>query len=903
MIYLVILIIILVFGIVCFFINKKHKKYIKMPPLYDIKIPDTSNTIAILQSKTSNDIELKNSKSKHIDYISIDKYNTWQFIYHVFLKKYEYIMFLSSDMVIIDNKKDIHRLIQQAGDNDMILCRDENDHNNVNINAIIFRNSDWSLYKLTQLYNSKNSDIQKVLIDQIYIKKLPHTIKDVKSTLDKGYPYFLTSICIYNEHAFGSSSSSYIKNKPYFNNIDVYPWKDIPDFIEIDKNLENLPSVSQSNTNIPKYMFQTMETNLIPKYMYENCSKKWKDLNRDYTYFYFDALDRKKFIKKHFSSFIYDMYNNLIPGAYKADLWRYCILYKYGGCYMDIQMVPIIQLDDIIEKYKFVACVDKCDNLSLGICNGFICSTATNLCLEMSIYDTCLNIYFNKYGKTALDISGPQLLGRSISTVLNISSNNYRYKEGIYGDIKICNQSVPFFTNNNIPIIRIKYTGYNQKSFKYITGQVPYSKLWKDKNVYKYTLNLIDKTNNKSNKYKNIEEITLKNKIIVTGFTNPSIVKYNDNYFIMFRHFGKDKSTVFSGYLKDNKIFNIKQEEFDLPKLCNGYNGIEDSRVFIHDKIYALSTMRDNKCNFGIHMLDISNHTVKKIKPMFDYNNKWVKNWTPFIVENNVQLFCSSIDPLIITDIKEDKAVIKYISSNKELYDMGDKTPYFYRGSAGVIKTKIGYIGSCHYVLNPTNYKKRQYINILFIISDKPPYNIKKISKKFCFNKKNNINFLSGMETDSNDNIIFTVGIEDKDSLICTVDINTIIDLFEESIIQIKNPIDNSNMYWEDSNYTKNNFPGPDYEIGEKKEIFKLVLQNKQNYGVIDVGAHIGDLAIPLAQAVCNAGRSDIIVYAIDPSKDKCNFMNKLITYNKLTNIVVINTGLYRWFYMERKWF
>ena len=104
------------------------------------------------------------------------------------------------------------------------------------------------------------------------------------------------------------------------------------------------------------------------------------------------------------------------------------------------------------------------------------------------------------------------------------------------------------------------------------------------------------------------------------------------------------------------------------------------------------------------------------------------------------------------------------------------------------------------------------------------------------------------METDSNDNIIFTVGIEDKDSLICTVDINTIIDMFNTYRFTRKNPIDNSSMDWEDSQYTKLNFPGPDYEIGEKQEIFKLVLKNKPNYGVVDVGAHIGDLAIPLAQ-------------------------------------------------------
>ena len=30
-------------------------------------------------------------------------------------------------------------------------------------------------------------------------------------------------------------------------------------------------------------------------------------------------------------------YDRLIPTAFKADLWRYCVLYKYGGVYLDVK--------------------------------------------------------------------------------------------------------------------------------------------------------------------------------------------------------------------------------------------------------------------------------------------------------------------------------------------------------------------------------------------------------------------------------------------------------------------------------------------------------------------------------------------------------------------------------------
>ena len=43
------------------------------------------------------------------------------------------------------------------------------------------------------------------------------------------------------------------------------------------------------------------------------------------------------FIKSHFSKRVLYAYDKLIPGAFKADLWRYCIIYINGGIYIDIK--------------------------------------------------------------------------------------------------------------------------------------------------------------------------------------------------------------------------------------------------------------------------------------------------------------------------------------------------------------------------------------------------------------------------------------------------------------------------------------------------------------------------------------------------------------------------------------
>jgi FkbM family methyltransferase len=110
--------------------------------------------------------------------------------------------------------------------------------------------------------------------------------------------------------------------------------------------------------------------------------------------------------------------------------------------------------------------------------------------------------------------------------------------------------------------------------------------------------------------------------------------------------------------------------------------------------------------------------------------------------------------------------------------------------------------------------------------------------------------------------------------------------------LKIVNPLDNTLFLWENSDFTRRNWPDPYHDVEEKKFIFEKCKLNKPNHGIIDVGAHIGDLAIPLALALSNIGRSDIIVYAIDPSKEKCNFIKKMAKINSIKNIRILNYGL-----------
>ena len=62
---------------------------------------------------------------------------------------------------------------------------------------------------------------------------------------------------------------------------------------------------------------------------------------------FFDDKDRYKFIKKEFSHYL-RAYRKIKHGAVKADLWRYLIIYKYGGVYADIDSKCIVSLREWI---------------------------------------------------------------------------------------------------------------------------------------------------------------------------------------------------------------------------------------------------------------------------------------------------------------------------------------------------------------------------------------------------------------------------------------------------------------------------------------------------------------------------------------------------------------------------
>ena len=143
---------------------------------------------------------------------------------------------------------------------------------------------------------------------------------------------------------------------------------------------ENLLQIEMPKSTIPLNIFQTWHTKQnIPLSMY-TAINNIRTTNPEFNHFLFDDNDCRNFIKTHFKPEVLNAYDSLIPGAYKADLWRYCVLFIAGGVYIDIKfkMTNKFKLIHLIKNEHFV--LDACKT---GVYNAFmICRPGNKLLLE-----------------------------------------------------------------------------------------------------------------------------------------------------------------------------------------------------------------------------------------------------------------------------------------------------------------------------------------------------------------------------------------------------------------------------------------------------------------------------------------------------------------------------------------
>ena len=170
-------------------------------------------------------------------------------------------------------------------------------------------------------------------------------------------------------------------------------------------------------SEIPLDIYQTWKTKDLPPKMRE-CVENLKKKNPEFRHHLYDDEDCYKFIQKNFEPEVAAAYDSLIPGAYKADLWRYCILYKHGGIYLDIKYCNVgdFKLIELTDQEYFVydsTCYLKTNDTRSkvdGIYNALMVCSAGNPKLLNCINKIVENVKNNYYGELELSPTGPLLI-------------------------------------------------------------------------------------------------------------------------------------------------------------------------------------------------------------------------------------------------------------------------------------------------------------------------------------------------------------------------------------------------------------------------------------------------------------------------------------------------------------
>jgi len=121
------------------------------------------------------------------------------------------------------------------------------------------------------------------------------------------------------------------------------------------------------------------------------------------------------YIQANCSSILAETYQCIKPPAFRADLYRFCVLYAVGGVYLDADLMPLVSLRELYSP---------CSTFTLGYDQVQGDVNISNIGMQMKILAAapqsniakCMldriaeNVRLRRHFNTPLEFSGPQLL-------------------------------------------------------------------------------------------------------------------------------------------------------------------------------------------------------------------------------------------------------------------------------------------------------------------------------------------------------------------------------------------------------------------------------------------------------------------------------------------------------------
>ena len=249
----------------------------------------------------------------------------------------------------------------------------------------------------------------------------------------------------------------------------ICPWIDI-----------GSPEIARDQWTIPPNIFQTWKEGEMTEEMLtaQNTFKSQKG----YSYTFMNDQECHKFLLNEFGQDYANAYALLVPGAYRADFWRYCIIYKYGGVYADVKTTLFRDLDEILRPQDELVLVRDVPGHCL--LNGFMACRPGHPVIKGAI-DLCLErISRRDYGTSPLDLTGPHILARAFCRWRGVPDDKLTLQAGTSDNVQILRRSEDrayIISAEGDVIMQKEYPTYYNKD---VDVMYHYPQLWNAKYVY-----------------------------------------------------------------------------------------------------------------------------------------------------------------------------------------------------------------------------------------------------------------------------------------------------------------------------------------------------------------------------------------------------------------------------------
>lgn len=350
------------------------------------------------------------------------------------LKKIRYHYRLGDFILLPENKRQEHQAIpdriQKQFKNSIADLYFQKTNKYADIDTLIQILKENNLLK-----RNNNISMHIRLGDVVCLKnktKAPPPIEEILKIIDKNNDKIIN---IYSFYHYGciEKSKEYIDKLKTRKNVIIHLNGSVDnDFIEminskyhfsgtgnfsklIDMTRDKL--YNEKDTEIPKIIYQTWFTKDIPKEILEYKNEILKK-NPDYKYYLFDDLDMDNYVKNNYDIETYNNFNKLKVLTAKADFWRYLILNKTGGIYLDMDSTINIDLNTLINKNDH-AIISREKTVPENYLQWCLIFKKNHPILEETI--KLINYYIsnNLYSNDIINLTGPKVFSKALNNIHN----------------------------------------------------------------------------------------------------------------------------------------------------------------------------------------------------------------------------------------------------------------------------------------------------------------------------------------------------------------------------------------------------------------------------------------------------------------------------------------------------